>query len=87
MNCPPPPPQPREPEQLPTATYMRTALIWCRYTSIHTISGLPGEYKIWRRWTSGRGRFRHTEETPGDVVRARLDGNIVKFVRIEEEQK
>jgi hypothetical protein len=76
-----------KPRELPTANYLFTALVGSRYTSIYEINGLPGEYKCWRRWTVGVGKLRHMEETPGEIVKARLDGQVVKFVRIEEEGK
>lgn len=75
-----------KPRELPTANYLFTALVGSRYTSIFSITGLTGEYKYWRTWTSSVGGFQHTEETPGEIVRARLDGQAVKLVRIEEEK-
>lgn len=74
-------------EQLPKAEYAETRLVWCRYLSIYLIYGQPGEYRTVRRWLVGHGRDRHSERTPGEIVRARLDGRATQFVRIEEEGK
>ena len=81
-----PDPEPYEPPRLdlPTAMCIRTALVQFRYVAIHTISGLPGEFRRWRRWSVGRGRAERQVETFGEVVKARLCEESVKFVRIEE---
>ena len=49
----------------------------------------PGAYRKWSRWARrpyskalGR-RVTVIEETPGEIIRARLDGKCVKFVKIE----
>jgi len=68
---------------LPIATFSNTILN-LRYISAYTIEGLPGGYQRWRRWITGKGRFRRAEETPGEIVKARYRGDSMKFVRIEE---
>jgi hypothetical protein len=68
--------RPREGLPLAELTQMGCGIVPCEYT----LADLPGKYQRFRQWVwKGIGRT-----TPGEIVRARLNGATTRFVKIKE---
>jgi hypothetical protein len=76
----PPKPRGRPKETLPVAILHDSSTSPMRYV----IAGLEGFCQRYRTWTGGPWLQKRQRETPGVIVRARLDGKPTKFVKIEE---
>ena len=81
----PPEPDPPKPRGRPKEELPEVMLRDYNNTPIkYTIVGLEGCYQRYRTWIGGPWLERRERETPGVIVRARLDGKPTKFVKIEE---
>jgi hypothetical protein len=82
----PDPPAPPRPRGRPRTVTLEARLVDpCVLPYRYSIVGLDGPFRKYAHWAVGPWNKQRQRETPGEIVRARLNGKSVKFVIIVED--